>query len=62
MGIISGRRSEVESVVLEAAAPGSRAVFLVEARGVAEQRKVRELFEALGELAEVAPLPFVLYT
>src|SRR5207249_2218102 len=36
--------------------PGCRAVFLVEAHGSGEQRKVRELFEALAELAEVAPL------
>jgi hypothetical protein len=56
MGNMKLRRKEVSSIVLRASEPGSRAVFLVEARGAAEQRKVRELFEALAELAEVAPL------
>src|SRR5437867_6397635 len=56
MGKIRLRRGEVSSIVLRATAPGCRAVFLVEAHGSGEQRKVRELFEALAELAEVAPL------
>jgi len=56
MGNMKLRQKEVSSIVLRASEPGSRAVFLVEARGAAEQRKVRELFEALAELAEVTPL------
>jgi hypothetical protein len=50
------RRKEVSSIVLRPTTPGSRAVFLVEARGAEEQRKVRELFGALAELGDVAPL------
>ncbi len=50
------RREEVASVVLRPTTVGSRAVFLVEARGTEEQRKARELFQALGQLAEVATL------
>lgn len=56
MGKMRMGREEVGSIVLQAAEPGNRAVFLVEARGAVEQRKVRELFDALAELAEVAPL------
>jgi hypothetical protein len=56
MGKLRWRREEVRSVELKPATPGSQAVFLVEARSRVEQRKVRELFEALAELAEVAPL------
>jgi hypothetical protein len=56
MGKMRMEREEVESIVLQAAEPGNRAVFLVEARIADEQRKVRELFGALAELAEVAPL------
>jgi hypothetical protein len=56
MGRFRLGREEVASAVLRAEAAGSRAVFLVEVRGVEEQRRVRELFAALGELAEVAPL------
>jgi hypothetical protein len=56
MGKLRMGREEVDSVVLQTAEPGNRAVFLVEARSTAEQRKVRELFDALAELAEVAPL------
>lgn len=50
------RRKEVSSIVLRPTQPGSRAVFLVEAGSATEQRKVRELFGALAELGEVAPL------
>ena len=50
------RRKEVNSIVLRATAPGSRAVFLIEVRGAEERRKVRELFGALAELGEVCPL------
>src|SRR5688500_1467517 len=56
MGKLKWRREDVGSVELTAAAPGSRAVFLVEARSRLEMRKVCELFETLAELAEVAPL------
>lgn len=50
------RRKEVTSIVLRTIAPGSRAVFLIEARNAEERRKVRELFAALSELGEVFPL------
>jgi hypothetical protein len=56
MGKFMLRRKEINSLVLQSATPGSRAVFLVEARNAHERRKVRELFEALAELGEVAPL------
>jgi hypothetical protein len=56
MGKIMLRRKEVASIVLRTTAPGSRAVFLIEARTAEERRKVRELFAALGELGEVFPL------
>jgi hypothetical protein len=56
MGKIRLRRGEVSSIVLRTTEPGCRAVFLVEAHGAGEQRKVQELFDALAELAEVAQL------
>jgi hypothetical protein len=56
MGKMMLRRKEVTSIVLRSTVPGSRAVFLVEVRNADEQRKVRELFGALAELGEVAPL------
>jgi hypothetical protein len=56
MGKIMLRRKEVTSIVLRSMAPGSRALFLVEVRSAEESRKVRELFGALAELADVSPL------
>lgn len=56
MGKLRWRREDVGSVELRPAMPGTRAVFLVEAESRVEQQKVRELFEALAELADVAPL------
>jgi hypothetical protein len=56
MGKIMLRRKEVTSIVLRTVAPGRRAVFLVETRGAEDQQKVRELFEALAKLGEVALL------
>jgi hypothetical protein len=56
MGKIMLRRKEIASIVLRSAAPGSRAVFLVETRSPEDQRRLRELFEALAELGEVVPL------
>jgi hypothetical protein len=56
MGKMMLRRKEVSSIVLRPMSPGSRAVFLVEVRSAGEQRKVKELFEALAELGDVAPL------
>jgi hypothetical protein len=56
MGKMRMGREEVDSVVLQAAEPGNRAVFLVEAQNAGERQKVRELFSALAELADVAPL------
>jgi len=56
MGKIVLQRKEVASIVLRSEVPGSRAVFLVETRSADDRRKVRELFEALGEFGEVVPL------
>src|SRR5438034_6514898 len=56
MGKSTLRRNEVSSIVLRLNDPGSRAVFLVEAQHAEERRKVRELFEALAQLGEVATL------
>jgi hypothetical protein len=56
MGKIMLRRKQVASIVLHAATPGSRAVFLVETRSAEDRRKLSELFRALAELGEVVPL------
>jgi hypothetical protein len=50
------RRKAVSKILLKPTTPGERAVFIVEAREPAERRKVGELFQAVAELAEVAPL------
>lgn len=56
MGKIMLRRKEISHIELRTAEPGSRAVFLIEARSAEERRKLRELFAALAELGEVFPL------
>jgi hypothetical protein len=56
MGPFVLRRKEVSRIVLKPTSPGSRAVFLVEAQDRRDQQKVREMFETLSELADVAPL------
>jgi hypothetical protein len=56
MGKFLLRRKAVSKILLKPTTPGERAVFIVEAREAAERRKVRELFQAVAELAEVAPL------
>jgi hypothetical protein len=50
------RRKAVSKILLKPTTPGDRAVFIVEARDPADRRKVRELFETVAELAEVAPV------
>jgi hypothetical protein len=50
------RRKAVSKILLKPTTPGERAVFIVEAREPADRRKVRELFETVAELAEVAPV------
>lgn len=56
MGKFLLRRKAVSKILLKPTTPGERAVFIAEAREPADRRKVRELFETVGELAEVAPL------
>jgi hypothetical protein len=50
------RRKAVSKILLKPTTPGERAVFIVEAREPADRRKLRELFETVAELAEVAPV------
>lgn len=50
------RRKAVSKILLKPTTPGDRAVFIVEAREPADRRKLRELFETVAELAEVAPV------
>jgi hypothetical protein len=56
MGRAFPRQSELTSIRYYPAHPGSRAVFLVEARTKKEVRQVRELFDMVGQLAEVVPI------
>src|SRR5438093_8312152 len=56
MGKLFLRRKEVTRIVLKPTSPGNRAVFLVEAQEPREQKKVRQMFDTLADLAEVAQL------
>src|SRR5207245_11336631 len=56
MGKLFLRRKEVSRIILKPTSPGNRAVFLVEAQDPRDQKKVRQIFETLAELTEVAPL------
>ena len=47
---------QITRIHLFPAHPGSRAVFLVEARTRKEMRQVRELFDMVGQLAQVVPI------
>ncbi len=50
------RQRELTSVSLFPTHPGSRAVFLAEARTKKEVRQIRELFDMVGQLAQVVPI------
>ena len=56
MGRPFSRQSEVAGVHFSLAHPGNRAVFLAEARTKKEVRQLRELFDMVGQLAEVVPI------
>jgi hypothetical protein len=50
------RQAEIEQIHYYPAHPGSRAVFMVEARNRKEIRQIRELFDMVGQLAEVVSI------
>ena len=50
------RQRKVSRVYFYPAQSGSRAVFLAEARSRKEMRQVRELFDMVGQLAQVVPV------
>lgn len=56
MGRPFSRQSEVARVHFSLAHPGNRAVFLAEARTKKEVRQLRELFDMVGQLAQVVPI------
>jgi hypothetical protein len=56
MGKILVRRKAVSKILLRPTVPGHRAVFLVEAQEPRDRQKVRELFAAIGEMADVVQL------
>src|SRR5262245_21379698 len=56
MGRPFSRQSEVTRVHFSLAHPGNRAVFLAEARTKKEVRQFRELFDMVGQLAQVVPI------
>jgi hypothetical protein len=56
MGRPFTRQSELSRIHYTPAQPGSRAVFLVEARSRKEMRQIRELFDTVGQLAHVVPI------
>jgi hypothetical protein len=47
------RSMEVAEILVRPPAPGRRGIFVVEARDARERRLVEDLFETVGELAEV---------
>jgi len=56
MGRSYSRQAEIDHIRFFPAHPGNRAVFMVEARSRKEMRQVRELFDMVGQLAEVVPI------
>jgi hypothetical protein len=50
------RRAEPTRIHFFPSLPGSRAVFLVEASTKKDMKRVRELFDMVGQLAEVTPI------
>jgi hypothetical protein len=56
MSKILVRRKAVSKILLRPTIPGHRAVFLVETQAPGDRQKVRELFQAIGEIADVLQL------
>jgi hypothetical protein len=56
MGRPFSRQGELSQIRFFPAHPGSRAVFMIEARTKKEMKQVRELFDMVGQLAEVVPV------
>jgi len=56
MARLLSRRSDATRIHYFPAQPGSRAVFLAEARTKKEMRQIRELFDMVGRLAQVVPI------
>lgn len=56
MGKPFSRQADVSNICYFPAYPGSRAVFLAEARTRKEVRQIRDLFDMVGQLAEVVPI------
>lgn len=56
MGRPFSRHTDISRIYYFASYPGSRAVFLAEARTRKETRQIRELFDTVGQLAEVVPI------
>lgn len=52
----NSRRAEITRIHYYPAHPASRAVFLAEARTKREVRQIRELFDLVGQLAQVVPI------
>lgn len=50
------RHSDIEQVTFQPAYPGSRAVFMAEVSTRKEMRQIQELFDMVGQLAEVVPV------
>ena len=50
------RQNKISRVFYYPAHPGSRAVFMAEARNKKEMRQIRELFDMVGQLAQVVPI------
>src|SRR5687767_49195 len=51
-----GRSCDAIRIYFYPGHPGARAMFLAEARTKKEVRQVRELFDVVGQLAEVVPI------
>lgn len=56
MARASSRQNDAARIFFYPGNPGSRAVFLAEVRSKKEARQVRELFDMVGQLAEVVPI------
>src|SRR4051812_24709464 len=52
------RQNEICQIHYFPAQPGARAVFLAEVRNKKELRQVRELFDTVGQIAQVVPVSF----
>ena len=56
MGRPFSRHADISRIYYFPSYPGSRAVFLAEARTRKETRQIRELFDTVGQLAQVVPI------